>query len=97
MSPITHGANALKLENEIVQEQNSESLQTNENILQRDKIETERVVENKTVNEMEKYFTQEATEITNDTYKTDGVEEEDTNDKEELDGDSDSADLFRSE
>ena len=96
-SPITHGANALKLENEIVQEQNSESSQTNENIFQSDNLETESVVEDKTVNEMEKSFTQEATEPQNDTKTPDSVEEDVSNDLKEFGVDSDSPDLFSSE
>ena len=96
-SPITHGANALKLENEIVQEQNSESSQTNENIFQSDNLETESVVEDKTVNEMEKSFTQEATETQNDTNTPDSVEEDVSNDLKEFGVDSDSPDLFSSE
>ena len=96
-SPITHGANALKLENEIVQEQNSESSQTNENILQSDNLETESVVEDKTVNEMEKSFTQEATEPHNDTNTPDSVEEDVSNDLKEFGVESDSPDLFSSE
>jgi len=97
MSPITHGANALKLESEIVQEQNNESSQTNENILQSDNLETESVVEDKTLNEMEKSFTQEATEPQNDTNTPDSVEEDVSNDLKEFGVDSDSPDLFSSE
>ena len=97
MSPITHGANALKLENEIVQEQNSESSQANENIFQSDNLETESVVEDKLVNEMEKSFTQEATEQQNDTNTPDNVEEDVSNDLKEFGVDSDSPDLFSSE
>ena len=87
----------MKLENEIVQEQNSESSQTNENIFQSDNLETESVVEDKTVNEMEKSFTQEATEIQNHTYTPDSVEEDVSNDLKEFGVDSDSPDLFSSE
>ena len=64
-NPVSHGANALKLENEIVQEQNQEHLNssvTNEEVIHSNNLETESVVEDSSVNEMEKSFTQEAME-----------------------------------
>ena len=99
-SPISHGANALKLENEIVQEQQSETTQanvTNEEVLQSTNIETESVVEDATVNEMEKSFTQEAVETQHETNSTDNVEDDVSNDLKEFGVDSDSPDLFSSE
>ena len=99
-SPISHGANALKLENEIVQEQQSETTQTNvtnEEILQSTNLETESVVEDATVNEMEKSFTQEALQTQHETNATDNVEEDVSNDLKEFGVDSDSPDLFSSE
>ena len=99
-SPISHGANALKLENEIVQEQQSETTQTNvtnEEILQSTNLETESVVEDVTVNEMEKSFTQEAVETQHETNSTDSVEDDVSNDLKEFGVDSDSPDLFSSE
>ena len=99
-NPITHGANALKLENEIVREQQNETSQTNETyneILQSNNFETESVVEDKTVNEMEKSFTQEATEIEHEINTPDGVEGDVSNDLKEFGVDSDSPDLFSSE
>ena len=99
-SPISHGANALKLENEIVQEQQSETTQTNvtnEEILQSTNLETESVVEDATVNEMEKSFTQEAVETQHETNSTDSVEDDVSNDLKEFGVDSDSPDLFSSE
>ncbi len=99
-SPISHGANALKLENEIVQEQQSESSQTNvtnEEILQSTNLETESVVEDVTVNEMEKSFTQEAVETQHETNSTDSVEDDVSNDLKEFGVDSDSPDLFSTE
>ena len=99
-SPISHGANALKLENEIVQEQQSETTQTNvtnEEILQSTNLETESVVEDATVNEMEKSFTQEALQTQHETNTTDNVEEDVSNDLKEFGVDSDSPDLFSSE
>ena len=99
-SPISHGANALKLENEIVQEQQSETTQTNvtnEEVLQSTNFETESVVEDATVNEMEKSFTQEALQTQHETNTTDNVEEDVSNDLKEFGVDSDSPDLFSSE
>ncbi len=99
-SPITNGANALKLENEIVQEQQSEATHTNvtnEEVLESANPETESVVEDATVNEMEKSFTQEAIEIQHDTNAQDIVEEDVSNDLKEFGVDSDSPDLFSSE
>ena len=99
-SPISHGANALKLENEIVQEQQSETTQTNvtnEEVLQSTNLETESVVEDATVNEMEKSFTQEAVETQHETNSTDSVEDDVSNDLKEFGVDSDSPDLFSSE
>ena len=99
-SPITHGANALKLENEIVQEQQSETTQTNvtnEEILQSTNLETESVIEDATVNEMEKSFTQEALQTQHETNAPDSVEDDVSNDLKEFGVDSDSPDLFSSE
>ncbi len=99
-SPISHGANALKLENEIVQEQQSESSQTNvtnEEILQSTNLETESVVEDVTVNEMEKSFAQEAVETQHETNSTDSVEDDVSNDLKEFGVDTDSPDLFSTE
>ena len=99
-SPISHGANALKLENEVVQEQQSETTQTNvtnEEILQSTNLETESVVEDATVNEMEKSFTQEALQTQHETNALDNVEEDVSNDLKEFGVDSDSPDLFSSE
>ena len=64
-SPITHGANALKVENEMVQEQEQVSVENNmmnENFASENSAITENIVEDSTVNEMEKSFTQEAVE-----------------------------------
>jgi cell division protein FtsZ len=101
-SPVTNGANALKLENEIVQEQQSEPSQenyTNEEVLQSTNLETESVVEDVTVNEMEKSFTQEAVETQheNDVLNNEEEDEDVSNDLKEFGVDSGSPDLFSSE
>tara|TARA_B100001540_G_scaffold9069_1_gene7939 strand:- start:591 stop:1616 length:1026 start_codon:yes stop_codon:yes gene_type:complete len=95
-NPISHGANALKLENEVVQEQENqsshESINSEEN-LDSTNSEMENVVEDSSVNEMEKSFTQEALEP----IQSETVEEEASNDLKEFGVDSDSPDLFSSE
>ncbi len=99
-SPITHGANALKLENEIVQDQLSDTAHTNvtnEEVLQSSNTETESVIEDASVNEMEKSFTQEAIETQDETNAQEGVEENISNNLKEFGVDSDSPDLFSSE
>ena len=60
-------------------------------------LETESVVEDETVNEMEKSFTQEAVETQHETNTPDNVEEDVSNDLKEFGVDSDSPDLFSSE
>ena len=97
---ITHGANALKLENEIVQEQQSDTSHTNvtnEEVLQSSNTETESIIEDTSVNEMEKSFTQEAFETQEETNVSENVEEDVSNDLKEFGVDSDSPDLFSSE
>jgi cell division protein FtsZ len=92
-SPISHGANALKLENEIVHEQaneNSHSNVVNEEVANNSNIETESVIEDSAINEMEKSFTQEAMEA-------ESIEENKSHDLKEFGVDSESPDLFSTE
>jgi len=99
-NPITHGANALKLENEIVQEQHQEQLNsnvTNEEVINGNNIETESIVEDTSVNEMEKSFTQEAIETSEEQTVDESVEQDVANDLREFGVDSDAPDLFSSE
>ena len=99
-NPITHGANALKLENEIIQEQQTESSHNqmmNEEFVHNTTIENESVIEDSTVNEIEKSFTQEAMEISKEEIQENNIEEEASNDLKEFGVDSDSPDLFSSE
>ena len=82
-SPITHGANALKVENEIVQEQEQVSVENNmmnENFATENSVVTENIVEDSTVNEMEKSFTQEAVETFEEKNDDENVQEETSND-----------------
>jgi len=99
-NPITHGANALKLENEIVQEQQTESSHSqmmNEEVVQNTSMESESIVEDNTVNEIEKSFAQEAMETTHEEILENNVDEEVSNDLKEFGVDSDAPDLFSSE
>ena len=99
-SPISHGANALKLENEIVQEQNHEHMNsnvTNEQVLHPNSNESESVVEDISVNEMEKSFTQEALETTQEEIMEQSNQEDISNDLKEFGVDSDAPDLFSAE
>jgi cell division protein FtsZ len=99
-NPITNGANALKLDNEIVQEQHQEQFNsefTNEEVMHANNLETESVVEDTSVNEMEKSFTQEAIETPQEQTVDENIEEDISNDLKEFGVDSDAPDLFSSE
>jgi cell division protein FtsZ len=99
-NPISHGANALKLENEIIQDQQTESSHNqmmNEQIIQNNTMESESIVEDNSVNEMEKSFTQEAMETTHEESLDTNIEEETSNDLKEFGVDSEAPDLFSSE
>ena len=99
-NPITHGANALKLDNEIVQEQHQEQLNsnvTNEEVIHSNNIETENIIEDTSLNEMEKSFTQEAIETPEEQTAEESVEQDFANDLKEFGVDSDAPDLFSSE
>src|SRR6056300_433972 len=99
-SPVTHGANALKVENEIVQEQTQEQINssvTNEEIVHSNNLETESIVEDSSVNGMEKSFTQEAMDSTQEQTVEESIQEDISNDLKEFGVDSDAPDLFSSE
>ena len=99
-NPVTHGANALKLENEIVQEQDEGHLNsnvTNEQALHSSTLETESIVEDSSINEMEKSFTQEAIETDQEEILEQSIEEDVSNDLKEFGVDSEAPDLFSSE
>ena len=99
-SPISNGANALKLENEIVQEQANDSNHSNivnEEIMTNSNHVSENVVEDSSMNEMEKSFTQEAIETSHQNIETESIEDDISNDLKEFGVDSDSPDLFSSE
>ena len=99
-SPISYGANALKLENEVVQEQVHERSNANvfnEEVIHSTSHESEVEVEDNAVNEMEKSFMQEAMEKTQEVNESQGVEENFTSDLKEFGVDSDAPDLFSTE
>ena len=78
-NPFTQGANALKLENEIIQEQQTESPHNqmmNEEVVQNTSMESESIVEDNSVNEMEKSFAQEAMENTHEETLESNVDNE---------------------
>jgi cell division protein FtsZ len=99
-SPITHGANALKLENEITSENLSESEvqedinqannQYHEELLKNQQAES--VVEN-TLNDQEVSFTEEATQENESSLNNENT----NNDLSEFGVDSDAPDLFNSD
>ena len=98
-NPVSHGANALKLENEIVQEQQQESSQNiiNDDAMFNANLERESMVENSSANEMEKSFTQEAIETNQEETVEENIEENASNDLKEFGVESDAPDLFNSE
>jgi cell division protein FtsZ len=99
-NPVSHGANALKVENEIVQEHTQEQINssvTNEEMVHSNSLETESVVEDSSVNEMEKSFTEEAMESTQEQTVEESIQEDVSNDLKEFGVDSDAPDLFSSE
>ena len=100
-NPVSHGANALKLENEIVQEQHIESSNvnlTNEVVSHSANFETENIVDDSSVNEMEKSFTQEAMEAPQEhAIEEENIEEDVSNDLKEFGVESSAPDLFSSE
>jgi cell division protein FtsZ len=99
-NPISHGANALKVENEIVQEHTQEQVNssvTSEEIIHSNSLETESVVEDSSVNEMEKSFTEEAMDTTQEQTVEESIQEDVSNDLKEFGVDTDAPDLFSSE
>jgi cell division protein FtsZ len=99
-NPVSHGANALKIDNEIVQEQTQEQINsnlTNEEIVHTNSLESESVVEDSSINEMEKSFTQEAMESNQEQTVQESIQEDVSNDLKEFGVDSDAPDLFSSE
>jgi cell division protein FtsZ len=99
-NPVSHGANALKVENEIVQEKAQEYINssvTNEDTIHSHSLETESVIEDSSVNEMEKSFAQEAMESNQEQAAEDSIQEDVSNDLKEFGVDSEAPDLFSSE
>ena len=68
-----------------------------EEVVQNTSIESESIVQDSSVNEMEKSFAQEAMETTHEDHQDINNEEETSNDLKEFGVDSDAPDLFSSE
>jgi len=99
-NPVTHGANALKLENEIVQDQQHQTSDvnvTNEEAMYTTNLETESDVEDSYINEMEKSFTEEALEAPQEQIAEESIEEDVLNNLKEFGVESDAPDLFSTE
>jgi len=91
---------ALKLENEIVEDHNQEHINSsvvNEEAIHDNNLETESVIEDGSVNEMEKSFTQEAMEASQEQTVVENIKEDVSNDLKEFGVDSEAPDLFSSE
>ena len=95
-SPITHGANALKLENEVIDEQTlntSSSKMMNEQVMSNQETEIESIIENNSINDYEKSFSEEALDnshIENSLVET----EQSTNGLENFGVEEETPDLF---
>ena len=68
-----------------------------EEVVQNTNMESESIVQDSSVNEMEKSFAQEAMETTHEDHQDINSEEETSNDLKEFGVDSDAPDLFSSE
>jgi cell division protein FtsZ len=91
-SPISHGANDLKLENEIANEHLAQTEiheSVNNQMLNDSHTETQSIIEDSSINESEKSFTEEA-------FEQSTVEEDISNDLKEFGVDSEGPDLFNS-
>ena len=90
----------MKLDNEIVQDQHQEQLNsnvTNEEVIHGNNIETESIVEDTSVNEMEKSFTQEAVEEIQESIVEESILDDASNDLREFGVNSEAPDLFSSD
>ena len=101
-SPVTHGANALKLENEVINEVTKNISSTeipNGQVESTQGIETESIVENNEVNDIDQSFSEEAFNVLNETEETNLNEEGNTSNGLEYFGavDEDAPDLFNSD
>jgi cell division protein FtsZ len=101
-SPVTHGANALKLENEVINEVTKNISSTeipNGQVESTQGIETESIVENNEVNDIDQSFSEEAFNVLNETEETNLNEEGNTSNGLENFGavDEDAPDLFNSD
>ena len=70
---------------------------TSEEVIQNTNMESESIIQDSSVNELEKSFTQEAMETIHEDHKDINDEKETSNDLKEFGVDSDAPDLFSSE
>ena len=70
---------------------------TNEQIIHNDNLETENVIEDSSVNEMEKSFTQEAIETPQEQIVEENTQENVSNDLKEFGVDAEAPDLFNTD
>ena len=100
-SPVTHGANALKLENEVLEEpsDNKSSTQVvNEQLISENQTEIENIIADNPENDYEQSFSEEAINSTNITEKNGSSEiEESSNGLENFGVEEDTPDLFNSD
>jgi len=91
--PISHGANALKIDNEIIQEQITQNISTdeiNEGNSQNTTADSATIVDHASINEHERSFTREAIDSNNN-------QNDISNDLKEFGVDKDAPDLFNSD
>ena len=81
----------------VLRADNSQNQMMNEAVVQSKEVESESIVEDNSVNEMEKSFTQEAMETNKEEIQKTDTKEEVLNDLKEFGVDSDAPDLFSSE
>jgi cell division protein FtsZ len=100
-SPVTHGANALKLENEVLEEpsDNKSSTQAvNEQLISENQTEIESIIADNPENDYEKSFSEEAINSSNITQENGSSEiEQSSNGLENFGVEEDTPDLFNSD
>ena len=100
-SPVTHGANALKLENEVLEEPSDNKSSTeavNEQLISENQTEIESIIADNPENDYEQSFSEEAINSTNITEKNGSSEiEESSNGLENFGVEEDTPDLFNSD
>ena len=100
-SPVTHGANALKLENEVLEEPSDNKSSTeavNEQLISENQTEIESIIADNPENDYEKSFSEEAINSSNITQENGSREiEQSSNGLENFGVEEDTPDLFNSD